>query len=162
MYVKTHFAELKRDLPTGTPHKEVMSRLAAQYKEQKLSTAAKAAGAAAGARAAGAAAAAGHDAATPAGSATVSRTGQDVAAAYVSGGIVSAERSAALHTPDTEPVMAAAAAVPLAVDAEAAAAADASASEAADSDDDGWQTAEEEVEEQTSSLLSFMDRLALA
>ncbi|KAF6256310.1 SprT-like family-domain-containing protein, partial [Scenedesmus sp. NREL 46B-D3] len=36
-FVKTHFAQTKRELPTGTPHKELMSRLAADYKLHKSS-----------------------------------------------------------------------------------------------------------------------------
>lgn len=35
LYVKTHFATVKRSLPAGTPHKELMSRLAADYRRDK-------------------------------------------------------------------------------------------------------------------------------
>eukprot|EP00878_Enallax_costatus_P035154 GHUV01039146.1.p1 GENE.GHUV01039146.1~~GHUV01039146.1.p1 ORF type:complete len:208 (+),score=112.64 GHUV01039146.1:134-757(+) len=34
-YIKTHFASVKKEMPAGTPHKELMSRLASQYKQQK-------------------------------------------------------------------------------------------------------------------------------
>lgn len=34
-FVKTHFASIKKEMPAGTPHKEIMSRLATQYKQQK-------------------------------------------------------------------------------------------------------------------------------
>jgi hypothetical protein len=34
-YVKTHFASVKKSLPVGTPHKNIMSRIAADYKQQK-------------------------------------------------------------------------------------------------------------------------------
>lgn len=34
-FVKTHFASIKKEMPAGTPHKELMSRLAGQYKQQK-------------------------------------------------------------------------------------------------------------------------------
>lgn len=34
-FVKAHFADVKRGLPAGMPHKEVMSCLAARYKQQK-------------------------------------------------------------------------------------------------------------------------------
>ncbi|WIA15345.1 hypothetical protein OEZ85_002010 [Tetradesmus obliquus] len=36
-FVKSHFAQTKRELPAGTPHKELMSRLAADYKLHKES-----------------------------------------------------------------------------------------------------------------------------
>ncbi|WIA35546.1 hypothetical protein OEZ86_003971 [Tetradesmus obliquus] len=36
-FVKSHFAQTKRELPAGTPHKELMSRLAADYKQHKES-----------------------------------------------------------------------------------------------------------------------------
>jgi replication initiation and membrane attachment protein DnaB len=35
--MQMHFAETKRELPVGTPHKELMSRLAADYKLHKAS-----------------------------------------------------------------------------------------------------------------------------
>jgi hypothetical protein len=35
--LQTHFAQTKRELPAGTPHKELMSRLAADYKLHKAS-----------------------------------------------------------------------------------------------------------------------------
>lgn len=38
-FVKTHFATIKKGLPAGTPHKEIMSRLATQYKQQKIAAA---------------------------------------------------------------------------------------------------------------------------
>jgi DNA primase len=35
--LQSHFAQTKRELPAGTPHKELMSRLAADYKLHKAS-----------------------------------------------------------------------------------------------------------------------------
>lgn len=134
LFVKTHFADVKRALPTGTPHKDVMTRLAAQYKEQKATVAA---------------------AATPSGpragrtlavAASVTTTEVSVVGAQVT--VSTAAAAAALVTPAVQRPL-------LGAEAEAAAA-DGS------SDDEGWQTADAEVEEQTSSLLSFMDRLALS
>lgn len=121
MYVKTHFAEIKRALPTGTPHKEVMTRLAAQYKEQKLTA----------------------TAATPA---TATRPARKVTVTAVTAELVVTQTPAAPRTASRGGATAAAAA----------------AEGASLDDEDGWQTADEEVEEQTTSLLSFMDRLALS
>jgi hypothetical protein len=139
MFVKTHFADVKRALPTGTPHKEVMTRLAAQYKEQKAATAA----------------------ATPA-AVALPRPGRTVAVPPVTTSTAAAEVTVsvaltpAVQRPPRGPGDRDAAAAAALVAAAAESPADGS------SDDEGWQTAEEEVEEQTSSLLSFMDRLALS
>jgi len=138
VYVKTHFAAIKRGLPTGTPHKEVMTRLAAQYKEQKLAGAAKT-------PAAAAAAAAAHPQRT----------------VMVATEVVTLETHAVQGTAgvaEARPMASAAASLGLMGNPGAAASPARSSSSGTD---DGWQTADEEVEEQTSSLLPFMDRLAL-
>lgn len=143
LFVKTHFADVKRALPTGTPHKEVMTRLAAQYKEQKAAVAAVAA-------TPGGAGRPGRSLTVAAASVTTT-TEVSVAGAQVTQ-VSTAAAAAAVVTPAVQrPALGGAAET-----AGAAAARDGS------SDDEGWQTADEEVEEQTGSLLSFMDRLALS
>lgn len=137
VYVKTHFAEIKRGLPTGTPHKEVMTRLATQYKEQKLASAAK----------------------TPAAAAAAANPQRTV---MVATEVVTLETHAVQGTAgvaDARTMVSAAASMGLV--GKPGAAASPARSSSSSSIDDGWQTADEEVEGQTSSLLGFMDRLAL-
>lgn len=225
LFVKDHFAEVKRGLPTGTPHKEVMTRLAAQYKEQKaaaapsgVATAPRAGrtGPAVVAAAAVAAAAGVGDsrAVTPAaapplvnradaaGTAAVDAAGAhavggdsadayagagdtaDVYAAaagpedaYAMGGAATGAYATATGTSDAYRVGGDTAGAYTAgggtADAYAVDEAYTAGAESAGGDesgrpaspsrssDDGWVTAEEEVDDQTSSLLNFMDRLAL-
>jgi hypothetical protein len=47
LFTKAHFADVKRSLPAGTPHKEVMVHLAARYRLHKAAMPAAAAPAAA-------------------------------------------------------------------------------------------------------------------
>lgn len=143
MYVKTHFAEVKRGLPTGTPHKEVMTRLAAQYKEHKT-----------------AAAAAATPPAAPA--AAQPRPARTAAAVSPAAPTEAAEPSAAAAPSSRLGVETAAVAPAAAVVACSAVSPAPPADVSSEGEEEGWQTAEEEVEDQTSSLLSFMDRLALS
>jgi hypothetical protein len=154
LFVKTHFADVKRGLPTGTPHKEVMTRLAASYKEQKLVAATAAAAATA----------------TTPGPGALPQAGRGLTVTGVVTAI-STETTYTLTTTVTRPGAAGAAAAGAAAAGKAGVTAAAAGTgarasrgddEAVESDDEGWQTAEEEIEEQTSSLLSFMDRLALS